>query len=136
MPPLSDKTQITNTFVPEWSNGPVLGFVVDHPITAHGFDSNFMPRVQAVLDKYGEVRLVVHFRAYKGWEEDAAQKDMGATLAIGKYFTKIALVNASERLVALFKVKQVVMPGEIRFFAESELQQALDWANTPLEKNG
>jgi hypothetical protein len=129
--PMSDKSRKTNTFVPEWSGGPTLGFIVDQPITAHGFDTNFMPRVQEVLDRHGEVRLIVHFKAYKGWEEDAAAKDMAATFAIGKYFTKIALVNASQSLIALFKLKQTVIPTDIRFFADDELQQAIEWVNNP-----
>lgn len=115
-----------NDIMPE-SDDRVLCIKVTKPISHEGFTENFMPRIEAMLKKSGEIRLLVYYADFRGWEEQATRDDSLAFVKFGDKVRKIALVAPPEKEVFKAKIKQALVGGETRFFNESELQDALAW---------
>ena len=100
---------------------------VDKPISEEGYRDNFIPRITEMVDKNGEIRLLVYFKKYDGWEQEAVGFDLESTLNFGKYVKRFALVNTPEKMMFAYKLKQPMINGEIKFFGEDELPKALVW---------
>ena len=115
-----------NEIMPE-SDDRVLCVKITKPITEDGYKNNFLPRIDAMIEKNGHVRFLVWYHAYKGWEENAARKNMLDTLIYAGKIKKIALVNPPESRVIAAKIKTPMIGGELEIFSESELNDALDW---------
>lgn len=99
-------------------------------ITSEGYKKNFLPRINKIIAEYGEVRILIYFQNFKGWEIDAARHDMEAFGRIAKKISKIALVNPPESEVFRRAVKKEILNGELKLFNESDLEQAIEWANS------
>lgn len=119
---MSDKF---NTIMPE-SEGCVLCIMVDKPISGEGYRENYLTRAQKIIEEYGELRLLVHFKKYQGWEREAAAMDLGATQAHA-LMTRCAMVNPPPTLIALHELRKDVFKAQMRLFNEDELDEALRW---------
>ncbi|MBU0800643.1 MAG: STAS/SEC14 domain-containing protein [Alphaproteobacteria bacterium] len=115
-----------NTIMPE-SDDRALCMEVDKPISRDGYLGNFVPRVEAMLKARGEIRLLVHFKEYHGWEAEAATMSMGGLMEYGSKFRKFALVNPPKKEILRSKVNDPLMSGETRYFETDELQDAIAW---------
>lgn len=116
-----------NTIMPE-TDDRTLCILIEKPISAEGYEHNFLPRFKGMLDRNGEARLLVYYKDFKGWEEEAAEKDMEITSAYGKKIRRFALVNPPRSEIFQKKVKAPLFdPEALRLFEESELDKALNW---------
>ncbi len=115
-----------NTIMPE-SDERTLCIRVEKPISKEGYTLNFLPRLNKMIDRTGEIRILVYFQSYHGWEPEAALEDMDATLQFGDKLAKLALVNPPEREVLQRLIKKPLLRGDVRFFDEDELDDALGW---------
>lgn len=115
MPGCSDKT---------------LYIKVTKPITTKGYEENFLPRVDKIIEKYGKFRLLVHFESFKGWEIGAARQDMETFVRLAGKIAKIALVNPPETEVFRRAIKKGVHEGEVKHFNEADLEDALKWVES------
>lgn len=104
-----------------------LCIMVDRPMSAEGYKDNFMPRIQAMLEKYGELRILAYFKNYQGWEQEAATMDFATTPLIATKLKKCALVNPPESILLAAAIKKPITLGETKVFTEQELSQALVW---------
>lgn len=118
-----------NRLMPE-SEGPVLCYEISKPISAEGYEENFLVHVRRILETYGELRLLNYFTAYQGWEEQAAQMDLLAHVDLGKYVTKIAFVNAPEKEIMARLIRKTLIKGQLRFFSKNQLAEAIDWVKS------
>jgi hypothetical protein len=109
------------------SDDRALCFEVHKPISPEGYSQNFLPRLDAMLDAAGEIRLLIYFSDYKGWETEAAIMDMGAIAVYGAKVAKFAMVNPPKKEIVQYAVKKPLIHGEIRIFEESQLQEAVVW---------
>jgi hypothetical protein len=115
-----------NTVLPE-SDDRALCMEVDKPISRDGYLGNFVPRIEAMLKAHGEIRLLVHFKEYQGWEAEAAMMSMGGLMEYGSKFRKLALVNPPRKEIVRSKVNTPLMSGETRYFDSHELHDAIAW---------
>lgn len=115
-----------NPLMPQ-SNDRVLCFQIDRPISAAGYEQNFLPRVREVIARHGGLRLLIYYKNYCGWEEAAAQMDFEASFQFRDKVVKLALVNPPGKEALQKKIKQHYMSGELRFFSMENLDMALDW---------
>ena len=88
---------------------------------------NFLPRVQKIIENHGELRLLIYYSNYQGWEEGAIASDMSATAEFADKLVRFALVNPPEKEVFQKKIKAPLYAGPVKIFEENELGQALDW---------
>jgi SpoIIAA-like len=119
-------SELYNTIMPETTDR-ALCIQVDKPISAKGYDENFTPRIDAMIKQYGEVRLLVYYKHFQGWEEEAAKGNMAELPKYSKVLRKMALVNPPRSELFKNKIKQPVLSGETRVFNENELADALAW---------
>jgi hypothetical protein len=78
----------------------------------------------------GEIRMVIDYQNFDGWEDDETKIDMGLSVELGPYLTKIAPVNPPPIIIAQMKMKSLVMPRiTIRYFENGEYDLAVKWAN-------
>lgn len=115
-----------NTIMPETTDRE-LCIMIDKPMTADGYRDNFMPRIQKMLEKHNELRILAYFKHYQGWEQEAAMMDFESTPAISSKLRKCALVNPPEKMMIMNALMRPVTLGETRIFREDELAQALAW---------
>lgn len=120
---MSDKF---NTIMPE-SEGCVICVMIDKPITADGYRDNYITRVEKIIEQYGELRVLVYFKEYQGWEKEAAAMDFAEAPKSHDRMTKCAMVNPPPTLITLKEVRKDIFKAETRIFRESELQDALQW---------
>lgn len=116
-----------NTIMPE-TDDKTLCVLIEKPISAEGYDHNFLPRFKDIINRNGEARLLVYYKDFKGWEKGAVASDMEMTSLYGKKIKRFALVNPPSSEVFQKKIKAPLFDtGALRLFTESELDKALDW---------
>lgn len=115
-----------NTIMPETTDR-VLCIMVDKPVSAEGYTQNFLPRIEEMITHHGEIRLLVYFKNYQGWEEEAALIDFTMTPKLGSHVKRFAMVNPPQKLLALLNLKKPLITGETHSFNETELDEALLW---------
>lgn len=121
------ETDKFNTIMPE-TDDRALCIMVDKPISGEGYTVNFLPRFLDIVNRHGEVRLLVYYKAFQGWEEKAAESDMDLTSRYGKKIRRMALVNPPHSEALQKKLKAPLFdPQAIRLFEEKDLDKALAW---------
>ncbi len=109
---------------------PVLHMEIDRVISSEGYSDNFLPKLEEMIEKHGEIRVLVHYKDFKGWETEAAQQDMFFSAALGKKMTKIALVNPPKTEVFQRTMKKDLINGELKFFNDEDLENAIKWVES------
>lgn len=125
MPEHNDKF---NSIMPQTTDK-VLCIEVDRVISAEGYAENFLPRAKEMIARHGELRVLVNYKNFKGWEAEAAKMDMMAAANMGKHLKKAALVNPPKSEIFQRKMKDAIMSGEFKFFNEDEFDRALTWVS-------
>jgi len=115
-----------NIVMPE-TDDRVLCLCVEKPISPEGYSENFTPRIRTMIEKHGGIRLLVHYKAYQGWEAEAALMEMGGVADFGAKVIKFALVNPPKREMLRYNVHKPLISGEIRIFEDSALDEAIRW---------
>lgn len=115
-----------NTIMPQTTDR-ILCIQIDKPISKEGYEENFLPRVAKMREQFGEIRLLVYYKKFQGWEINAAALDMQTVTEYSNSKTKIALVNAPEKEIRKKEIKNQIMNAELKAFTEKELDAALEW---------
>ncbi len=86
--------------------------------------------MQDMKDKYGEIRILVYYKNFDGWEENATKIDLSMALEYGDCMTKIAFVNPPPIIMAQMKMKgDLHAKSDVRYYNEDQYQDAVAWAN-------
>lgn len=102
-------------------------WLIENPISEEGFRLGFTPGVEAIIQKRGELRLLVHFSRYQGWLEEAIPHDFEF---MSKYYSckgRTALVNAPEKMKLRIEAMKSLIGSEVRYYDEDGLDTALRW---------
>ena len=118
-----------NIVMPQ-STDRVLCMQVDKTISEEGYKENFLPRLQSMIDKYGEARLLIYYREFKGWEQAAAKEDMLSSAKFGQKIKKLAMVNPPETEIFRSKLSESNLSGETKAFKEKDLEKAIEWVSS------
>lgn len=115
-----------NTVMPE-TDDRTLCMQIDKPISKEGYRDNFIPRIKEIIDKHGEIRILIYFKQYDGWEEQAAGFDIETTVQYGRYVKKLAFINPSEKMIFNNKIREPLIKGDTEYFEEEDLDKAIKW---------
>ena len=116
-----------NTIMPE-SDDRTLCVMIDEPISGEGYAKNFLPRFYDIVERHGEIRLLIYYKAFHGREKEAAGFDMETTSTYGKKIRRLALVNPPESEALQKKIQEPRFDDHaLRLFEEKDLDQALRW---------
>ncbi|MGH1455986.1 MAG: STAS/SEC14 domain-containing protein [Alphaproteobacteria bacterium] len=122
------KNKKFNTIMPQTTDR-VLCIEIDKLITAEGYAQNFLPKLKSMIEKHGELRLLINYKEFKGWEKNAAQMDLETSAKHAKNLKKLALINAPEKEIFQKTLKKDIMGGDVKFFKNTEFDKALEWVS-------
>jgi hypothetical protein len=71
--------------------------------------------------------LMIYTKDYKGWSKEAADRSFQSIIEHGKFARKLGYVNPPESKIFQIKMARDLFSGEIRFFEEDQLQEAIKW---------
>lgn len=123
---MTDNSEKYNVIMPQTTDK-VLCIQIEKVISSEGYAENFLPRIKEMYQKHGEIRILLYYKNFLGWEPDAAKQDMFASADFGSKIPKIAFVNPPESEIFHRMMKKEFFAGEMKFFNENELDDALEW---------
>ncbi len=108
----------------------IVGFKATGEITEMDFSETILPKVQALINKTGELNyLLVLETSVKNFTIGAWMKD--AMMGI-KHLTKwkrAAIVSDVEAIRNFTNFFSYLIPGEFKGFEHRDLQEAIDWVS-------
>lgn len=101
--------------------------IIDHT----SFAQHLLPRMKKSYELHSEVRLMVSYEGYKGWNSDSFADDTLQMSPYRHHIKKLALINAPHEVLG-FPIKQLEKnaPNAIRYFNSDQIEEALLWANS------
>jgi hypothetical protein len=106
----------------------VLGFKAKGTVTADDYESVIIPAVEALFAKEGKVRFLYHLgEEFSGIEAAAAWDDMKLGFKHLTGWEKMAVISDVTWIRAALKVFALAIPGHVRVFHNSELDEATRW---------
>jgi hypothetical protein len=106
----------------------VLGFTAKGKVTADDYESVIIPAVEALFSREGKVRFLYHLgEGFSGFEAAAVWDDAKLGLKHLKGWERMAVISDIEWVRMGLKVFGLVIPGHVRVFHNSELEEAKRW---------
>lgn len=125
---LANATEGTMIEVMPESEGNLLVFRITEKLNDDDYMSVLVPKWEELAKKYGKGRVLVHIdESYRGIDLKVLWHDAKFGVKHRRDFTKMALVGGPKWLETVAKMSACMMPGEVRTFPESQLQEALGW---------
>ena len=82
----------------------------------------------AIIEKHGQLRMLIEYVDFLGWEDDAAELNLKTIFYQAPFATRLAYINPTER--AVMKSRLILPPkilGVMRVYAAGELEEAVRW---------
>lgn len=108
------------------SAGKVIGVRARGRLTDADY-RDFLPLLEERIAEHGRVRLLVDLEGFEGWTLPAAWDDFAFGMTHWHHFEKMALVGDAHWEELAARTMDVLMAGEVRFFALSERDAAWAW---------
>lgn len=118
-----------NIVMPETDDS-CLCLQIEREISGDGYKENFLNRVDKMLAVYGEIRFLIYYKNFSGWDKEAAMLDISANARLRDKIHKVAMVNAPESEAMRGLMREGTLSGHIRMFEEHELEEALIWVKS------
>ena len=117
-----------NVIMPETTDR-ALCIQIEKIISSEGYAKNFTPRIHKMLESHEKIRMLIYYKDFKGWEENAAAQDMELSILLTQRLERMALVNAPEReeIQKRMKKKMISNSCDLQFFNEEDLDEAMAW---------
>ncbi len=110
------------------SGGNVLVLEAEHKLTDEDYKQLLIPRLEAMLQEHGKVRLLLDMGDnFEGWEPKAAWDDARFGLAHRQDFEKMAVIADRRWVDWALKVGSLFIHGDIRSFLPGQREEALRW---------
>lgn len=87
----------------------------------------FTPQLEAIIDQYGSIRLLVDMTELEGWSLHAAWDDFALGIKHWNDFERVALVGNKRWEELSAQVMDKLTKGEIRFFDTADATAANAW---------
>jgi hypothetical protein len=106
----------------------VIGLSAHGKVSAADYEQHVVPAVEEVLTAHDKVRLLYQLGDdFDGFEVGALWEDAKVGLSHLAAWERIALVTDVDWIRNATKAMGFMMPGEVRVFANAELDAARDW---------
>ena len=97
-------------------------------VTGDDYETVLIPLIEQKLAAHDKIRLLYHLGPeFTGYEVEAMWDDTKVGLKHLTHFEKIAVVTDVDWIIRLVKAAGLLIPGEVRLFANSELAAAQAW---------
>jgi hypothetical protein len=105
-----------------------IGISASGQVTALDYQERIVPAIEAVLARHDKVRILYQLTdGFSGFEAGAMWEDAKVGLGHRTAWERIALVTDVHWLRVATQAFGFVMPGELRVYANAQLQEARDW---------
>jgi hypothetical protein len=92
------------------------------------YTKNFHSLLQDFVERGQIFNLLINYDStFKGWERDAADLSFKSIINYGQKTRKMAYVNAPDSKMLQMKLTAPLLSGEVRFFEQDELGNAIQW---------
>jgi hypothetical protein len=92
------------------------------------YEEHFYKPIKSMVESGCKYNLLIHYDpTYVGWDKKAAEMSFQSIIDYGHESRKLAYVNAPDSKMLQVKVAKPLLSGEVRFFDEEELEDALEW---------
>ncbi|GMQ90554.1 MAG: STAS/SEC14 domain-containing protein [Gammaproteobacteria bacterium] len=106
----------------------ILAFRAKGSVTAHDYESIFIPAVEAKIKDHSKIRLLYHLGPeFTGFQVGAMWDDAKVGFRHLTAWEKIAVVSDIEWLRHAASFFGFVMPGEVKVFSNEQLADAEAW---------
>ncbi|QDT15728.1 SpoIIAA family protein [Alienimonas californiensis] len=112
--------------VTEDPDGNVLEVRVSGTLSAEAYD-RFVPQTEALIEKYGKVRMLVELRDFHGWDAGALWKDVKFDLKHFNDLERLAIVGDSKWEKGMSAFCKPFTTATVKYFDTSELAAAKAW---------
>jgi len=108
------------------SAGKVLGFTFSGKLHDEDY-KQFVPAVDAVVEKHGAARLLMVLEDLEGWDAHAMWDDFEFGLHHRKSLERLALVGDGRMVDWMTKLSKPFTAAEVRKFAPADIDAAWAW---------
>lgn len=106
----------------------VVAVTATGTITAEDYESVIIPAIEQAHDKHGKIRMLYQIESDMcDYTAGALWDDTKVGLKHFAHFEKIAVVTDNGLITASIKTFAFLMPGEVRIFSNTELEEAKTW---------
>jgi len=112
------------------SSGKIIGFTLSEKLHDDDY-KQFVPEVEAVIEKEGKARLMVIFKDFHGWDAHALWDDIKFAAKHYSDVERIALVGDKKWEKWMAKVCMPFTKAKIKDFDIAEIQSAWAWIREP-----
>jgi len=106
----------------------VVAVTATGEITAADYENIIMPAVDLAHEKHGKIRMLYQVESDMcDYTAGAMWDDAKVGLKHFTHFEKIAVVTDNSLISGGVKTFAFLMPGEVRIFSHSELEEAKSW---------
>lgn len=106
--------------------GNVIGFRMAGKLTDADYKA-MAPEFEDGIKKYGKIRLLWLLEDFHGWEPKAAWDDYEYWRKYGKEIELVAIVGNKRWEEWMTKLAQLFMRGSVKYFDETQLNDAWAW---------
>jgi hypothetical protein len=108
----------------------VLAFTAKGKVTGEDYESVLIPAIEEKLKKYSKISLLYHLGAdCAGFDIEAMWDDTKIGLKHLTAWERIAVVTDIDWVRLTTKAFGFVMPGHVKVFANSQLDEAREWVS-------
>lgn len=118
-----EKTMIAFREIP---NTNIVEFTIDGKISKEGFD-DIIARFEGAIRKHGTVRVLEEIRAFGCMPVAKFWDDIKFGFKNMKNFSRAAVVADQKWIEVLTKMASPFVSADVRYFTESEIDQARQW---------
>ena len=109
------------------SQGNVLGMKASGTLTVQDYTDVLIPRLEGIMQD-GKARFLLEMgEEFQGWTWEAMWADTKFGFSHRNDFEKVAIVGASAWIEWGAKLGALIMSGEVRTYAATELNDAWNW---------
>lgn len=87
----------------------------------------FVPAVEAAIDRHGKIRMLAQFHEFHGWDMHALWDDIKFATKHCTHIERIAMVGEKTWEDWMAKVCRPFTLAKIRYFDASDMDQAWQW---------
>jgi hypothetical protein len=108
-------------------DGNIVGFTARRTLTVEDFRQTLAPRLAAVIQDWGKVRMLLYLEEdFQGFDVDALKEEFFGSKHRDN-LEKIAVVGGSWMINLQIRLGAAMLGGEVQTFASEELDEAWEW---------
>jgi hypothetical protein len=111
----------------------VIGFRMTGKLTNADYKA-LAPEFEDGIKRYGKIRLLWLLEDFHGWEPKAAWDDYEYWRKYGKEIERVAIVGNKRWEEWMTKLAQLFMKGGVKYFDESQLDDAWAWVREDISR--